>query len=72
MKRGRGIASALETCVSPTTSVAINVSADGSPTLYISTVDMGQGSDTGMAQIVGELLNVPAERACASSPAIPT
>ena len=62
MKRGRGIAFALKACVSPTTSVAIvNVSADGSPTLYISTVDMGQGSDTGMAQIVGEVLNVPAE-----------
>jgi CO/xanthine dehydrogenase Mo-binding subunit len=61
-KRGRGIAIALKACVSPTTSVAIiNVGADGSPTLYISTVDMGQGSDTGMAQIVGEVLNVPAE-----------
>src|SRR6202166_4522847 len=62
LKRGRGIAFALNACVSPTTSVAIiNVGADGSPTLYISTVDMGQGSDTGMAQIVGEVLNVPAE-----------
>jgi CO/xanthine dehydrogenase Mo-binding subunit len=62
IRRGRGIAFALKACVSPTTSVAIvNVGADGSPTLYISTVDMGQGSDTGMAQIVGEVLNVPAE-----------
>jgi CO/xanthine dehydrogenase Mo-binding subunit len=62
VRRGRGIAFALKACVSPTTSVAIvNVSADGSPTLYISTVDMGQGSDTAMAQIVGEVLNVPAE-----------
>jgi CO/xanthine dehydrogenase Mo-binding subunit len=63
IKRGRGIAFALKACVSPTTSVAIvNVGADGSPTLYISTVDMGQGSDTGMAQIVGEVLNMPAEQ----------
>ena len=62
IKRGRGVAFALKACVSPTTSVAIvSVGADGSPTLYISTVDMGQGSDTGMAQIVGEVLNVPAE-----------
>jgi CO/xanthine dehydrogenase Mo-binding subunit len=62
VKRGRGIAFALKACVSPTTSVAIvNVGADGSPTLYISTVDMGQGSDTAMAQIVGEVLNVSAE-----------
>ena len=63
LKRGRGIAFALKACVSPTTSVAIiNVGADGSPTLYISTVDMGQGSDTGMAQIVGEVLNMAAEQ----------
>ena len=73
LKRGRGLAFALKACVSPTTSVAIiNVGADGSPTLYISTVDMGQGSDTGMAQIVGEVLNVPAEVRAGSSPAIPT
>ncbi len=63
LRRGRGLAIALKACVSPTTSVAIiNVGADGSPTLYISTVDMGQGSDTGMAQIVGEVLNIPAEQ----------
>jgi CO/xanthine dehydrogenase Mo-binding subunit len=62
-KRGRGLAIALKACVSPTTSVAIvNIGADGSPTLYISTVDMGQGSDTGMAQIVGEVLNIAAEQ----------
>ena len=62
IKRGRGIAFALKACVSPTTSVAIvNVGADGSATLYISTVDMGQGSDTAMAQMVGEVLNLPAE-----------
>ena len=40
----------------------INVSADGSVTLYVGTIDMGQGSDTGMAQIVGEALNIPAEK----------
>jgi CO/xanthine dehydrogenase Mo-binding subunit len=63
LKRGRGLAIALKACVSPTTSVSIiNIGADGSPTLYISTVDMGQGSDTGMAQIVGEVLNIPAEQ----------
>ena len=30
-------------------------------TLYCSTVDMGQGSDTANAQIVAEVLNIPAE-----------
>jgi CO/xanthine dehydrogenase Mo-binding subunit len=61
-RRGRGLAIALKAAISPTTSVAIlNVAADGSVILYCGTIDMGQGSDTGMAQIVGELLNVPAE-----------
>ena len=62
VRRGRGFAVALKAVISPTTSVAIvNVSADGSTTLYCGTVDMGQGSDTAMAQIVGEVLNMPAE-----------
>jgi CO/xanthine dehydrogenase Mo-binding subunit len=63
VRRGRGLAIALKAAISPTTSVAmINVNSDGSVTLYCGTVDMGQGSDTGMAQIVGEALNVPAEK----------
>ena len=63
VRRGRGLAIALKAAISPTTSVAmINVSADGSVALYCSTVDMGQGSDTGLAQIAGEALNIPAER----------
>ena len=60
--RPRLRASASRPSISPTTSVAIvNVAADGCVTLYCGTVDMGQGSDTAMAQIVGEVLNVPAE-----------
>jgi CO/xanthine dehydrogenase Mo-binding subunit len=39
----------------------VNVSADGSCIVYSGTVDMGQGSDTAMAQIAGEVLNLPAE-----------
>jgi CO/xanthine dehydrogenase Mo-binding subunit len=62
IRRGRGIAVAIKAVISPTTSVAIvNVSADGSVALYCGTIDMGQGSDTAMAQMVGEILNVPAE-----------
>jgi CO/xanthine dehydrogenase Mo-binding subunit len=61
-RRGRGLAIAIKAVTSPTTSVAIvNVAADGSVTLYCSTIDMGQGSDTAMAQMVGEVLNIPAE-----------
>jgi CO/xanthine dehydrogenase Mo-binding subunit len=62
VRRGRGLAIAIKAVISPTTSVAVvNVNADGSTTLYCGTVDMGQGSDTAMAQIVGEVLNIPAE-----------
>ena len=62
VRRGRGFAIAIKTVTTPTTSVAIvNVSADGSVTLYCSTIDMGQGSNTVLAQIVGEVLNIPAE-----------
>ena len=62
VRRGRGIGIALKAVISPTTSVAIvNLYADGSCVLYCGTVDMGQGSDTAMAQVVGEVLNMPAE-----------
>ncbi len=62
VRRGRGVAMAIKAVISPTTSVAnVNVSADGSTILYCGTVDMGQGSDTAMAQMVGEVLNIPAE-----------
>jgi CO/xanthine dehydrogenase Mo-binding subunit len=63
VKRGRGLAVGLKAVIAPTTSVAIvNISGDGSCTVYCGTVDMGQGSDTAMAQIAGEVLNIPAER----------
>jgi CO/xanthine dehydrogenase Mo-binding subunit len=62
VRHGRGIAFAIKAVISPTTSVAnITIAADGSATLYCGTVDMGQGSDTAMAQIVGEVLDIPAQ-----------
>jgi CO/xanthine dehydrogenase Mo-binding subunit len=62
VRRGRGVAIGFKASISPTTSVAIvNVSADGSTTLYTSTVDMGQGSDTAFAQIAAEVLDVDAD-----------
>jgi CO/xanthine dehydrogenase Mo-binding subunit len=63
IRRGRGIAIGFKASISPTTSIAIvNVAADGSCTLYCSTVDMGQGSDTANAQLVAEVLNIRAEQ----------
>jgi CO/xanthine dehydrogenase Mo-binding subunit len=62
IRRGRGFAIAIKAVTTPTTSVAIvNIAADGSVTLYCSTIDMGQGSNTVMAQIAGEVLDIPAE-----------
>jgi CO/xanthine dehydrogenase Mo-binding subunit len=62
VRKGRGIAIGFKACVSPTTSLAaVNVNADGSCIVYCSTADMGQGSDTAMAQIAGEVLNMAAE-----------
>lgn len=62
LRRGRGVAVGFKALISPTTSVAIvNVNADGSCIVHCSTVDMGQGSDTAMAQIAGEVLGLDTE-----------
>jgi CO/xanthine dehydrogenase Mo-binding subunit len=62
LKKGRGVAIGFKACVSPTTSLAmVAINADGSCIVYCSTTDMGQGSDTAMAQIAGEVLNMAAE-----------
>jgi len=62
LRRGRGIAIGLKACVAPTTSLAaVSVNVDGAVTVYCGTVDMGQGSDTAMAQIAAQVLGVAAE-----------
>ena len=62
VRRGRGVAIGFKACVSPTTSLAtMTINADGSCIVYCSTADMGQGSDTAMAQIAGEVLHMAAE-----------
>jgi CO/xanthine dehydrogenase Mo-binding subunit len=62
-RRGRGIAIGFKASISPTTSVAIvNLNADGSCHLHSSTVDMGQGSDTAMAQMVSEVTGIALEK----------
>jgi CO/xanthine dehydrogenase Mo-binding subunit len=62
MRRGRGIAIGFKACIANTTSLAaVNVNADGSCTVYTSCVDMGQGSDTAMAQIAAEVLHISTE-----------
>jgi len=62
LRRGRGVGIGFKASISPTTSTAlVSVAADGSVTLAISTVDMGQGSDTAMAQIAAEVLGIQTE-----------
>ena len=66
---GRGVAIGFKAVIAPTTSVAtITINADGSCILNISTVDMGQGSDTVMAQIAAEVLGIPAQSIKVSHP----
>lgn len=63
IQRGRGLAIGFKASISPTTSMAIvNLAADGSCSLYSSTVDMGQGSDTAMAQMVSEVMGIALEK----------
>ena len=62
VRRGRGLAVGFKASISPTTSVAmVTINADSSVMVYTGTVDMGQGSDTAMAQIAAEVMQIPAE-----------
>src|SRR4029453_2694777 len=59
IRRGRGVAIGLKACVAPTTSAAIvHVYGDGSCAVHCGTVDMGQASDTTLAQIAAEVLGI--------------
>jgi CO/xanthine dehydrogenase Mo-binding subunit len=63
VRRGRGIGIGFKALVAPTTSVAmVSLAGDGSCTVYSSTVDMGQASETAIALMAGEVLGIPAER----------
>lgn len=56
---GKGVAVGMKAVLTPTIANAtLNLNQDGSATLLISTVDMGQGSDTIMAQIAGQVLGI--------------
>ncbi|HLI26484.1 MAG TPA: xanthine dehydrogenase family protein molybdopterin-binding subunit [Chloroflexota bacterium] len=60
---GRGVAVALKSTVTPSTSVAaVRVEADGSITVLSSTVEMGQGAKGILAQIAAEKFGVGYDR----------
>lgn len=63
IRYGKGIAVGMKAVLTPTIANAtLNLNQDGSATLLISTVDMGQGADTMMAQIAGEVLHLDSTR----------
>ena len=61
--RARGVAAMMKASVAPSVSEAIvRLHADGSASVLVSTVEMGQGSRTVLAQIAAEVLAIPLER----------
>jgi len=58
--RGRGVAMMMKASIAPSVSEAIvRMHADASVTVLVSTVEMGQGARTALAQIAAEVLAVP-------------
>src|SRR5262245_57398997 len=67
--RGNGLAVTIKSTTTPTTSSAnVRLNADGSVVLLTSSVDMGQGALTSLAQIVGDELGLPFEKVTVSLP----
>jgi CO/xanthine dehydrogenase Mo-binding subunit len=67
--RGKGLAVTIKSTTTPTTSSAsVRLNADGSAVLLTSSVDMGQGALTSLAQIVGDELGLPFEKVTVSAP----
>src|SRR5262249_58792020 len=67
--RARGVAAMMKASVAPSVSEAIvRLHADASVTVLVSTVEMGQGARTVMAQIAAEVLAVPLARVTVPAP----
>ncbi len=67
--RARGVAAMMKASVAPSVSEAIvRLHADGSVSVLVSTVEMGQGARTVMAQIAAEVLAVPLQRVSVAAP----
>ncbi|HVQ75940.1 MAG TPA: xanthine dehydrogenase family protein molybdopterin-binding subunit [Candidatus Binatia bacterium] len=67
--RGKGVAMMMKASIGPSVSEAIvRLHADASVTVLASTVEMGQGARTVMAQIAAEVLQVPIERVTVATP----
>jgi CO/xanthine dehydrogenase Mo-binding subunit len=67
--RGRGVAMMMKASIAPSVSEAIvRLHADASVTVLASTVEMGQGARTVLAQIAAEELAVPVARVTVATP----
>ena len=63
VRRGRGVGVSVKAVLTPTIANAVlQFNQDASATLLISTVDMGQGSDTIMAQVAADVLAMDSRR----------
>jgi len=67
--RGKGLAVMIKTTMTPSNSSAlVRLNPDGSAVLLTSSVEIGQGTQTSLAQIVAEELGLPVERVAVTFP----
>jgi CO/xanthine dehydrogenase Mo-binding subunit len=60
LRRGKGLACMIKATITPSISCAVvKMNEDASLSIYAGTVEMGQGSETVLAQIAGKELGVP-------------
>lgn len=68
-RRGKGLALVIKATITPSTSAAaLKLNEDGSLNVLTSSVEMGQGAKTALAQIAADALQVPIARVSVSNP----
>jgi CO/xanthine dehydrogenase Mo-binding subunit len=69
IRRGKGLALVIKATITPSTSEAeLKLNEDGSLNVLTSSVELGQGSKTVLAQIAADQLQVPVSRVSVSDP----
>jgi CO/xanthine dehydrogenase Mo-binding subunit len=63
LRRGKGLACMIKATITPSISSAVvKLNEDASLSIYAGTVEMGQGSETVLAQIAGKELGIPLQK----------
>jgi CO/xanthine dehydrogenase Mo-binding subunit len=63
LRRGKGLACMIKATITPSVSCAVvKLNEDASLSIYAGTVEMGQGSETVLAQIAGKELGIPLQK----------